>query len=436
MPDQKYFEFIHNGEPVKIETKAPNFIQTMKVKKSNENKLFLDYITHMKESRKKASELQAEKSNLGEEETKKYKKLGKEINSIGDEVLTYQQNLVKDNPNTLVAPIVKMSTDIQIPDAPKNEDGEIIDKAFAYKYYRDHYFDNIDLTDDRLVNTPILHNKIKYYYSDKMLLQQPDSIMKYLFPIMDKVPAGSQMYRFFVTKTTSHFEQSKIMGMDKVMNHLISRYYCAKDENGEKKGFWMKKKKMDELCDKTVKRLKLMVGEVPPNLILPDSTNEKWYNLHELEADYKILYFWDPNCGHCKKVTPKLEKLYAQKLKDRNVEIFAVGKATGDDFEDWKKFIRENNLNFINVGLTRKIYQQAKNDAKSLIPSKTTLESINYQSTYDIFSTPRVWVLDKDNKIIAKSLNVAQIERLMDRLQDHKDTEKIFELGEATEDIK
>ena len=55
------------------------------------------------------------------------------------------------------------------------------------------------------------------------------------------------------------------------------------------------------------------------------------------------------------------------------------------------------------------------------------MESLNYQDTYDIYSTPRVWILDKDKKIVAKSLSVAQIERYLDRLQGFEDSEKVIE---------
>ena len=107
-----------------------------------------------------------------------------------------------------------------------------------------------------------------------------------------------------------------------------------------------------------------------------------------------------------------------------------------NDFENWKAFIRKHNLSFINVGVTEKIYQQAKENPYSLVPSKTTIESLNYQDTYDIYSTPRVWILDKDKKIIAKSLSVAQIESYLDRLQGFEDAEKIIEEEKKSEDGK
>nr|WP_299201138.1 thioredoxin-like domain-containing protein [uncultured Brumimicrobium sp.] len=436
MPGQNYFEFIHNNEKVHIETKSPNYVKHMVVKSSDENKIFLDYIRFMKTSRENANALQQEMQGLNESQTAEKEAISAKINKIGKDVLAYQNKVVKDNPKKLVAKIIKMSSDVQIPEAPKNEEGEPINKNFAYEYFRDHFFDNIDLTDDRLVNTPVLQNKVEYFYSKNMLIQHPDSIIKYIHPVVDQLDPSSMMYRFFVTNITSHFERSKIMGMDKVTNYMINRYYCAPDKNGNPKGHWMDAEKLDELCKDTKKRLRLVQGEVPPNIILPDTTSKKWYNLHEIEADYIILYFWDPGCGHCKKVTPKLETLYSQKLKARNVEIFSVGKATGDDYEDWKEFIKKNKLSYINVGVTRDIYEQASANPHSLIPSKTTLESINYQDTYDIYSTPRVWILNKDKEIIAKSLSVAQIETMLDELQGFKDAEKLFELEENPEEMK
>jgi hypothetical protein len=118
--------------------------------------------------------------------------------------------------------------------------------------------------------------------------------------------------------------------------------------------------------------------------------------------------------------------LYKEKFKARNVEIFAVGKAIGEDFGKWKKFIHDNSLTYTNVAVTEALYKAALQDANQFVPKYTNVESLNYQTTYDIFSTPRVFVLDKDKKIIAKSISISQLEDLIDRLQGKKDLPKIF----------
>lgn len=425
MPDQKYFEFIFNDEDVFIETTAPDLVNSIKIKKSAENKVFYEYINFMQESQIKARSLSEKRDGIKDETEKE--EISNQIKEIGNSVKEFQKEIASKNEGLLAAKVIKMSTDIEVPESDDEDD-----KDYSYRYFRDHYFDNIDLTDDRLVRTPIFQKKFEYFYSSQMLLQQPDTIIKYLSSVFDQLEEGSLMYRFTVSNATASLEKSKIMGMDKAFNVLVDKYYCATGEDGKPKAFWMDEEKLNDLCKDTKVRLKLVQGEIPPNIILTDSTNTNWHDFYSLESEYIILYFWDPGCGHCKKETPKLEQLYSQKLKDRNVEIFAVGKATGDDFEAWKKFIREKGLSFINVGLTKEIYNQAKEDPRSLIPSKTTLASLNYQETYDIFSTPRVWILDKDKKIVAKSLGVAQIEEFLDKMQGFEDAEKLFDV----EDIK
>ena len=55
------------------------------------------------------------------------------------------------------------------------------------------------------------------------------------------------------------------------------------------------------------------------------------------------------------------------------------------------------------------MYEEAKKDPSKYIPRYTTLASLNYADTYDVFSTPKVFVLDKDRRIVGKQLSPEQI---------------------------
>lgn len=423
-PDQKYAEFIYNKEEIDISFTYPNFIPSMKVQKSKENKLFIDYIRYMGEMRQK-SEAASKKEN-GKEEVKK----------MGEEVKAYQDKLVQENPETFVSKIINMSRDVDIPEPPKNEDGSLKDSSFSYHYFRAHYFDNIDLKDDRLVNTPVFHNKLEYYFSDKMLIQIPDTVVKYAFDLVDRLQPGSEMFKYVVHFITYKYETSKIMGHDKVFVEMALKYYCPGYKEGNSIATWMKQDKLETMCERAEILQHLVIGVRPPNISLRDTTDVNWLNFYDIDADYTILYFWDPECGHCKKDTPKLAKLYNEKFKERNVEIFAVGKATGEDFEKWKKFIHDNNLSFINVGLTQSLYDAASKDWRQFIPKYTNVQSLNYSEHYDIYATPKVFLLDKDKKIIAKSLSIGQLEELLDRLQDVPDAPKLFPVEKEKEEEK
>lgn len=426
LPGQKYFEFIYNNEEVNIETEGPDFIKNMLVKKSEENKVFVAYMQYLASQREASNKLTEQRNGIKDKNDAKYKELSEQLKAISDNVVKYQNDLIAKNQAKLVSKIVKMSMEIVIPDAPKDVTGKPIDSLFQYHYFRDHFFDNVDLKDERLVNTPIFQNKLESYFGKNMMVQHWDTIIKYSYDFIDRLDPKTKTFEFCLNWITTTYEKSKIMGMDKVFVMLGKKYYCGKDKDGNTLAPWIPTEKLTELCEKVEVQQNTVLGIRPPNIRLVDSTDVNWKDFYSLKSDYTILYFWDAECGHCKKTTPKLQKLYAEKLKARNVEVFAAAKAIDKDFNAWKKFIKENNLTFINVALTDKLYKAAMEDARQFVPQYTTLEALNFSKTYDIYSTPRIFVLDKDKKIIAKQLSISQLEDFLDRMQNIKDAPKLF----------
>ena len=104
-------------------------------------------------------------------DSEQYKDLTEKIDKATEEVLDYQKNIASAHSNMLVGKIVKMSMDIEIPEPPKDESGNVIDSNFRFLYFRSHFWDNIDLNDDRLVRTPVFHNKLQQYFGKTMMVQ-------------------------------------------------------------------------------------------------------------------------------------------------------------------------------------------------------------------------------------------------------------------------
>lgn len=432
LPGQKLFEFVYNNEEVYIETSFPNLMMASKVKKSDENRIFMDYVKFIGSERGKADQMTNQRKSM-DSKSDEYKALTKQIDAVSEKVLNYQNDLIAKNPDKLVGKIVKMSMDIEVPDAPTDENGNITDSTFRFRYYREHYFDNIDFKDDRLVRTPIFHNKLQKYFSREMMIPHWDTVIYYAFDLCDQFDPKSDMFKYCVQWITSEYEKSKIMGMDKVFHAMGTRYFCNRDKDGNSMAHWMSEKQLDKLCNRVSEIKHTLLGIQPPNITLLDP-NDKWRDFYSLDKEYTVLYFWDPQCGHCKKVTPKIQRLYTEKFRDRGIEVFAVGKAVGEDYEKWKKYIKDEKLDFINVGVTDSIYRIAMEDARQLVPKHTSLQSLNYQQTFDVYATPRLFVLDKDKKIIAKGLSAAQLEEFLDRQQGKEDLEKIFKVEEETEE--
>ena len=421
LPGPQLVQFVIDGEKVDMEIKdSKDVVGSMLVNKSKNNELFYDYIKKMTSSRVESDKLSKGFDTLTEAQKTKTRK---KLTTINNDVINFQKELVKNNPTLFIGKMVGMSMDIEIPEAPKDENGVVTDSSFLYNYNMNHFWDNVDLTNDDIVRTPAFHSRLEKYYSKIVMLQIPDSIINYTTNLVNRTSPAGTAFNYIVHFVTNKYEQSQIMGMDKVFVHMADTYYCPKDDT---KAFWMSDASLSKVCDRADKLRPIVVGAYAPRLILPDSTEKNWIDFYTIKAEYKILYFWDPNCGHCKKTTPKLQKLYDTKFKERGIEIYAVSKATGDDFEAWKKFIRKEKLTFTNVGLTKNIYNQAQKNARAFIPEFTTIESLNYTDTYDIYSTPRIFVLDKDNKIMFKQLSISQLEEILDHQQGFDDAVKLF----------
>jgi thiol-disulfide isomerase/thioredoxin len=187
------------------------------------------------------------------------------------------------------------------------------------------------------------------------------------------------------------------MGMDAVFVHL-GKYYFIKDRPE-----WFSDQQLKKLAERVYSLDPLLIGKKAPNIVAKDTAMEKVYQLHDVEADYTVLYIWSPECGHCREATPKLKKMY-HKFKEQGVdiEVFAVGNEFEN--EDWIEYIRKNKLDWINVS--------DGGDFRS-----------NFRSLYDVYSTPQTYLLDKNKKILSKKMNVESLEKILEYYIEKDKTE-------------
>lgn len=116
-------------------------------------------------------------------------------------------------------------------------------------------------------------------------------------------------------------------------------------------------------------------------------------NTNDVEANYTILYFYSPSCGHCSSETPIVHDLM-DKYKDDNIKIIAFN-TTPDNKSAWEGFIEQNKMqDWINVS----------------DPNNKSAYWLNY----DVRGVPSIYVLDKDKKIVIKNINSSDLEYILD----------------------
>ncbi|MBL8008962.1 MAG: DUF5106 domain-containing protein [Flavobacteriales bacterium] len=409
----KYFELIVNEPQVRMRTAAADLMGAMVVEKSQENTLFFGYIRFLNERKSQGDSLRTLLNDATDPLRRSV--LKGRLEELDEEVRAYQSDLVAKAPGSLVAAIVRMSMPVDL-EKPRLPDGRV-DSIAAYYQYRAHYWDHVDLKDPRIIHTPVFQNKFDEYIG-AVVPQIPDTIIKLADDLIGRLGPSEDLFRFVVHGITYKYETSDIMGMDAVFVHMALTYYCPK-AGGNSKAFWMSEEKLKKLCERAQKQAPLVIGAKSTELILPDTTEQVWKSLHKLPNDYVLLVFWDPHCGHCKKELPALYTSYRDTLRPMGIEVFSVAKATDKKlFDDWKAFIREHKMDWVNVGLTHTVYEEAKKDPYKYIPKLTTIQSLNYADSYDVYATPKFFLIGPDRKIVGKQLNPTQVADLVKRLRE------------------
>ena len=99
---------------------------------------------------------------------------------------------------------------------------------------------------------------------------------------------------------------------------------------------------LEKYIDRDRKIAPNIIGQPAMDLRMLDTSDLNVIPLSSVKADYTILIFWSPTCGHCKTEMPKFDSIYHAALKKYNVKIYAVEAV--DEQVKWKKYIRDNNL--------------------------------------------------------------------------------------------
>ena len=397
-PNKKYFELLIDKEQnFSFETDtSPNNIANMKIKGSEENIQYYKFQKFIGDAYKKNEQIRKQIERLNKDSSTSSSKkdslqlLQNKILEIEKSLDDYRYKFIKDNPTSFLTSIFKAQKEPEIPEQPKDSK----DSTFAYRYFKGHYWDNVDVSDDRLLRTPIFHMKLKTFF-EKVVIQAPDSIIKESETLIAKTKGNKETFKYIVWYLTSTYENPTIMGMDAIFVHLVDQYYVTN------KAYWVDSTTNQKIIHKALTLKPLLMGKPAPPIILQD-TADKNIALYDLKSKYTVVAFWDPDCGHCQKVIPKLKEAYDKALKAKGVTVYSID--IEDMEEKWKKFIKEKDLNFLNVHDKYKQYF--------------------FRELYDVYSTPVIYLLDEHKRIKAKRIDVDEIAGYIDYLEKMDALEK------------
>jgi thiol-disulfide isomerase/thioredoxin len=385
--NSRYIEFVlNNGDQMSIDIDTTNLPASMTFKNSPENTRYVSYGTYLLEFGKLQQQLNEElKSAKNAADSQAIREKGAEA---GKKLNAYRRDYAQTYKGTYLASVFDALEVPQVPEGPHYLPGtNTIDSNFAYEYYKAHYWDKFDFSDNRLINSPIYDARLDEYFN-RLVLPLPDTMKAEADWLLAKSRKASELFKYTLHWLARNAEGSKVMGMDEVFVHLVEKYYMKGD------AFWLDSAALAKYEDRAKKIAPNVLGNIAPDLVMQDVYTLKDRPLSSISSPYTLLVFWAEDCSHCVKEVPLLDSVYKANLKDRGVTIYAVA-TKGGDLSDKHKMIEKLNL---------------KHWTNVMDMNNTT----DYKSKYDVYSTPKIYLLDANKKIIGKGLDHGNIGEVID----------------------
>ena len=378
LPGGKYFDFlVDKHQKFSILCDTSDFLNTVSFKNSYQNEKFFNYRKYLENEYRTISVIkERQKAYLTKLDSLMI--LEDEIQLIHNKIYLKKEEIIAEHPDSIVSVLIKSGIPIIPPPAPRDTSGMLLDSTFEYKYVKTHFFDNIDFSDERLLRTSILQNKVLEYLT-RMTAPQHDSIIKDVDYVIERAAANQEVYKFILNTLFRYYNKSNIISDENIFVHIAEKYFLGG------KTPWTNEDFTKKLKEDLAKRKPNLIGAVTADFSMKNEKGQV-VNLRDVQNRHVILYFYDVDCEVCEFVSPELMNFY-RIIMDRGVDV--IGIYTGEDKTSWLKYIEDNNLSWKNVW-----------DPKN---------ASGFRENYKIVGTPQLFLLDEDQKIVAKRITVEQL---------------------------
>jgi peroxiredoxin len=324
------------------------------------------------------------------------------LNAIREQYLNekgnYDSAYVIKYPGHLLSKFLVAMINIPYPEVfPTLPDGTK-DSTFPLRWYKKHYLDHMDFGDDGLLRMPvnIVKQRLDFYF-DKIIVPDADTCMMVAEKLLDQCKNTIEMEKYLIWYLTNRFESSNIMGLDRAFVRMAMSTYC------QGKSWWVDSATINKMCENAFRRAHTLIGETAPELELKDIKGN-WINTQKIRGPYVVMIFWDPTCGHCKEVMPKLAKIY-EANKDKGWKVIAL--SSGDKKKEWEEYYN-----------THPETQAFTHLIRGEVQSQKYADALY---SYYVVSSPTIYVLDADRKIVANRIDVDKMVDFLKHLDEERD---------------
>ena len=214
-----------------------------------------------------------------------------------------------------------------------------------------HFWDDIETFDGPTEENPILAAQIDFYF-DKMVTPLPDSITMEISRLVERTENNPDLHDFILWHLLEKYQHPEYMSQDQVFVWLYDQYFSQSEIKD------LNETNLALIREKAERLRRLALFGPAPEIKL------EGIDLQSVESEYTVLFFYDHDCDLCHQEMRDLDSVCAQHPEITTLKIDMNSDAEGLDV----------------------LYE-----------------------LYDIETTPLIYVLDRDKRIIAKKIRSRQI---------------------------
>ncbi|MBT4869429.1 MAG: TlpA family protein disulfide reductase, partial [Polaribacter sp.] len=362
-----FVDFFYNKENIHFNFDPESPEESISFTSSKENLLYQESIALISKEQQKLDAIQNKVlQNPSLNLNSAYKKALNSLNSIQKKYIEASRGMYV---HTFIKAFLKKN-------AP-----EIITTPQKYQsHLMTTFFNHIDFSDKKLINSPVLTKKIIEYlfsinYSEDTKTQN-NLFKKSIDLVLSKI-TNLDYKEEIIVFLMAKFETINAL---KILDYLLEDQYKKLPLPLQKEEFYIEKKNL----------LATQIGRMAPDFSWKE--NGEIVALSKLnKSQYYLLVFWSTECSHCLREIPQLDQYLGINKKITTIAIS----------------LEKNDLNW-------KIYKKKLPNWQHVFGEGKWENKI--VKTYNINATPTYFILDSTKNIIAKPYELEDVKAFIERL--------------------
>ena len=297
-----------------------------------------------------------------------------------DEYINIYSMLNKD-----INQILTENQNLWVYDYIKSDRPTIINRTLPYEEQtnaiREHFLDSVDFSNPKLLHSDLFSKKIiQYldYYRGNAI--NPKYIEMDFTTAIDNILKDAEkndlVYKFTYDYLVNGLNNNQL---SQLVNYIKKNYPAPKAILTDNTN----KAKLDQ---------RIQMGAIAPDFSLND-IHSKPIKLSDIKSKYTLLIFWTPNENASTQLLDNIKKHFGSQYSEKNMLI--IGIANTNDPETALDIIDHNKYSWINA-----------------IPDET--QNTALKKNYEVFSTPKLVLLDRKKRIIAIPKDMKEISLYLD----------------------